>query len=97
MTNEEIEQLFREEFEDLFLEFQWNESLPSKRKDLCAFILLDRLVPRGVDIVAGAEHDEIYLDISLDDLAASKATKEDIEFLVRCGVRLGDYGLCMFA
>ena len=96
MDTGEIEQLF-EEYNDLFLKFEWNESLPSKRPDLCAFMLLDKLVPNTRDMIAGAEHDEIYLDISLDDLIEAKATKEDIEFLVRCGVRNGEYGLCMFA
>jgi hypothetical protein len=57
------------------------------RPDLCAFILLDKLVPKpGRDMVTAAEHDEIYLVTDCDQLAAV-ATDDDILMLVRCGVR----------
>jgi hypothetical protein len=89
-----------EKHDDDFLEF---DRIPAERKlhprpDLCAFLLLDRLVPGTRDMVAGAEHDEIWLEVEPDALAAV-ATEDDLLTLVRCGVRYdGDTGsLAMFA
>lgn len=88
-----------EEFEDDFLKFDEipEDQRPSNRPDLCAFLLLDKLCPSDIkmDMVSAAEHDEIYLAVSIEDLV-DKVTKEDILYLVRCGVRDGDCGLCMF-
>lgn len=61
------------------------ENPPTARPDLCAFLLLDRLVPGDTDIVSAAEHDEIYLATDCDKLAAA-ATEADVLTLVRCGV-----------
>lgn len=78
---------------DLAAEFEKHDDLFLKdkdivgRPDLHAFNLLDRLLPGSKnDIVAVAEHDEIWLDIDCDELA-KVATTQDIEALVRCGVR----------
>jgi hypothetical protein len=61
------------------------ENPPTARPDLCAFLLLDRLVPGSGDIVTSAEHDEIFLTTDCDELAKA-ATEADILTLVRCGV-----------
>ncbi len=69
------------------------------RPDLCAFLLLDKLLPNpGRDMVSGAEHDQIFLDADLDKLA-EVATEEDILTLCRCGVFYDDdvESLSMFA
>ena len=61
----------------------------STRKDLHAFILLDKLVPsenEGRDIVSAAEHDEFWLGIEVSDLNDA-ATEEQMIELIRCGVR----------
>lgn len=59
----------------------------SGRPDLHAFNLLDRLLPGSKrNMVASAEHDEIWLDIDCGELA-KVATSPDVEILVRCGVR----------
>jgi len=58
------------------------------RPDLCAFLLLDKLLPNsndGWDMVCAAEHDKIFLDINCEKLAQI-ATEEDILTLARCGV-----------
>lgn len=68
---------------------------PSLRADLSAFIRLDELVPSRIDIVAAAEHDQIWLEVELSDLAKA-ATEEDIVFLRRCGVMLDGDSLSMF-
>lgn len=84
--------------EDEYLEFEDVKEKLSTRKDLHAFILLDRLVPGSDDMVVAAEHDEIWLGVALK-LLARAATMEQIVDLIRCGVRLGDDedSLCMFA
>ena len=87
-----------EEFEDEFLKF---DRVPesdrlSNRPDLHAFMLLDRLVPGNKDMVAGAQHDEIYLSPDPEELL-KVATKEQLRDLHRCGVRCNYDGLQMFA
>lgn len=71
----------------------------SKRPDLNAFLLIDRLLPSDRDIVAAASHDEIWLDGRPDDLANAGATEEDVLDLIRCGVRYDsdNDSLAMFA
>jgi hypothetical protein len=91
-----IEALF-ELYSDEFLDFDAVEHKLSYRPDLHAFLLLDSLLPGTHDMIAGAEHGEIFLDVSSEGLFRV-ATKEQIRDLVRCGVRY-DYGtesLCMF-
>lgn len=70
------------------------ERLFSNRPDLNAFILLDKLLPGTVDMVYGAEHDEIHLSPQLEDIAPVITEEQAID-LMRCGVRFED-GLRMF-
>jgi hypothetical protein len=63
--------------------------------DLDAFLRLHQLVPGKKRMIAGAEHDMIYLVVSEADLAAV-ATEEDIVDLIRCGILYGNDGLFMF-
>jgi hypothetical protein len=85
------------EFEDEYLKFDRVENKLSERPDLHAFLLLNQLCPGKRDMVAGAEHDKIYLDISSDDLK-KLASKEQLKELVRCGVMCDSEsgGLSMF-
>ena len=81
-----VEEMF-EKHSDEYIKF---ENVPLERKlsnrpDLCAFLLLEKLVPDTTDIVASAEHDEIFLGVDLDALE-KVATEEDIITLIRCGV-----------
>ncbi len=71
---------------------------PTKRRDLNAFLLLERILPGEGDMVSGAEHDEIFLGVDLEEFA-KVATEEDVKNLIRCGVRFDDYreGFAMFA
>jgi hypothetical protein len=85
MTTEELENLF-ETHDDEFLKFEKVKNKTSKRSDLHAFTLLDKLCPGKSDMVAAAEHDEIFLDVELEDLA-KVVTEEQIIELIRCGVR----------
>ena len=79
-------------YEDEYLKFDRVEKKYSSRPDICAFILLDKLVPsNGHDMISAAEHDEIFLNTDCEKLA-EVATEEDILMLKRCGVNYsGDF------
>ena len=68
-----------------FLEFKKIKNPPSKRPDLCAFILLDKLLPGTDKIVSASEHDEIWLATDCDKLH-EVATDEDLLYLIHCGI-----------
>jgi hypothetical protein len=78
-----------EKVEDDYIKFERVENPACKRPDICAFLLLDKLVPGSRDMVSAAGHDEIYLDVDTEDFA-NAATDEDILFLTRCGVRFDE-------
>lgn len=95
-----------EKHEDEFLKFELVAHRLSNRPDLHAFLLLDSIVPpeptsgiptRSHNMVASAEHDEIWLHTDLEKLAEF-ATEGQVVDLIRCGVRLDDevYSLAMF-
>ena len=86
MTTERLKELF-EVHEDEFLKFDNITDKRSSRADICAFILLNDIIPGTRDMVASAEHDVIYLETDIDALAA-RATEEQVLELVRCGVHL---------
>jgi hypothetical protein len=103
MTVEDLKALF-EKHDNEFLKSELIASPRSKRPDLNAFLLLDELVPteighykgHGFDMVAGAEHDEIFLEPSVDKLAAV-ITEDQVIELIRCGIRMDADGLRMYA
>ncbi|MCA2593986.1 MAG: hypothetical protein IM526_02345 [Microcystis sp. M38BS1] len=79
-----------------FLQFSKIEKPLHRRRDIAAFLLLDKLVPDGdTDIVEGASHDVVWLSINVEKLA-EVATEADILYLYRCGIRLGEDTLEMF-
>ena len=84
MSDKTLEQMFDECDED-YLDFAAFENPPSKRADLAAFILLDRLQPGAGDIITSAEHDEFYLSIDCEELV-KVITLDDVRNLRRCGV-----------
>lgn len=79
----------------------WGKTPPefrlSERRDLAAFILLDRICEGRARIVDAAEHDCIWLGVDVEDLAG-KATEDDLKYLKMCGVHVSvsDESLCMF-
>jgi hypothetical protein len=75
-----------DEFDDEFLKFERVKEKLSPRPDIHAFILLDKLLPGKSDMVVGAEHDEIYLEPSPEELL-KVASKDQLRDLHRCGVR----------
>ena len=88
-------QEFFDKNDDEFLKFDRVENKLSNRPDLCAFMLLDKLMPAARDIVSAAEHDEIFLDVDIETLE-SVATEDDLLTLIRCGV-MYDSGFDCFA
>lgn len=100
MTTDEMHDIMNENDGEEFLKFDRVENKRSQRPDLHAFLLIDELAPatrNGQDMVSAAEHDEIYLSVSPERLAAV-ATREQVIELSRCGVRYdeGIDSLCMF-
>ena len=88
-----------EKFEDDFLKFK-EVSEPNRlhaRPDICAFLILDRIVPSNDRMIGAAKHDVIYLNVDTDVLA-EKATDDEIRDLHRCGVLYSEEndGLIMF-
>lgn len=75
--------------DDEFLHFDRVENPRHQRPDLCAFLMLHDLVHGHSDMVASAEHDEIWLDVDREALAAV-VTDDIVRDLVRCGVRYDD-------
>lgn len=55
--------------------------------DICGFLYLEKLCPHpGQDIVRGAEHDEIFINVTRKEFE-KVATEEDVLYLIRCGIR----------
>jgi len=97
MTPEEFIDALEQHNESAYLEFEHipAERRLSQRPDLHVFQLLDQLVPSSHDIISGAEHDVIWLEVSVEDLAAV-ITDEQVLDLARCGVMYNEESLRMF-
>lgn len=98
MTEDEIIQAFDEASDQEYLEFERIHTKERKhpRPDICAFLYLHELFGgENRDVISAAEHDQIYLDYSINDL--KNITRENVVYLLRCGVQLGNDGLWMFA
>lgn len=96
MNKKEFKRIMSENSDD-HSNFELVKIKKSERNDLHAFLLLDSLIPSNRPIISASEHDEIYLDIDLDELS-KVITEEQVIELVRCGVRYdSDYDcLSMF-
>lgn len=86
-----------DEFDDEYREFGRIQNPRHPRPDICAFLMLHDLLGGKGDMVSGASHDQIYLDVDEEELA-EKADRGFIMDLARCGVRYDeDFGIVMFA
>ena len=92
MTLEELENIF-EKYDEDYLEFDKVQNKLSKRRDLHAFLLLDKLNPDVDCIISGSEHDEFFLSIDIENIL-NVITEDDILELVRCGVIYNDSEMC---
>lgn len=90
---------FFDEHEDEFLK---EDRIPVSHRlaqptDLCAMLLLHKLVPAARHVIDDASHDEINFGTDVEELG-KVATEEDLLTLIRCGVRYSEEfnSLCMF-
>ena len=84
-----------EKYNSEYSNFEDIKNPPSNRPDLCAFILLDKLVPSKCYLISAAEHDEIWLDVGIEELS-KVATEADVKYLVCCEIRFDGESLAMF-
>jgi len=89
MNREEIIEVFKTH-DDEYASFDKIKGKLSSRPDIHAFILLNLMVPGKTDMITSSGHDEIYLDVEIDELVEENATKNQIIDLIRCGVILED-------
>ena len=95
MTYDEVVELFDEDTKE-FGKFDLVENKLSSRRDLHAFIMLDKLFPsdKGGDLVCSASHNEFCLDINGDQIET--LTREQVVELTRCGVMFHSEHDCLF-
>jgi hypothetical protein len=93
----DLDEIF-ERHSDEYIEFDRVENKRHPAPDIHVFLKLYEMCPPETprDIVCGASNDEIYLDTDTEKFAEI-ATEADVIELIRCGVRYGDGGFCMFA
>lgn len=84
-----------DQFQDEFLKFERIENPPNKRRDICAFLMLDKYATDSGNIIEAADHDVIFLNF--DESVLDSVHDDVIIYLRRCGVRYGSYGLEMFS
>ena len=82
-----------EKFKDEYIKFEKVKDPIYPRPDICAFLILDKLVPaKNRNMVGSIGYDDIWLDVDCEELA-KVASEQDIETLVRCGIGYDDdYG-----
>lgn len=101
MTVEELEAAFEAAGERPYTGiFACDGRFGTNRNDLHALILLDRLLPAKPrqhipSLICHAEHDQIWFDVDLEELA-KVITPAEIEELDSCCVFVDDNGLSMF-
>ena len=86
------------EDDDIYLDFSEvsSKNKLSNRPDLCAFLILDKLIPRDCDIISAAEHDEFYISVDVEELI-KVIDEETVADLRMCGVIYSEESLMMFA
>jgi len=93
-AEKQIDEFF-EKHSDEFIEFDRVKNKKSTHRDLHAFILLNEIAPsEKMKMVAGADHDIIWLATDLVTLS-EKATDEQLIELCRCGVHLDSENECL--
>jgi len=76
-----------------FLRFEDIEIKRSNRPDLHAFLLLNELFPKNRDMIVGASHDQIWLDVSDEEIET--LTKYQVLELSRSGVFYDSEANCL--
>lgn len=100
MTENQLEEFF-EKHSDEFVEFERIQNPKHTRPDLCAMLIISEiqsrysLEKRFSKMVSWSGHDEIYLDVDVEEIS-EYITEEEIIDLIRCGVRLEESNFAMF-
>lgn len=84
-------------YSDDFLKFNDIAAQLHRRPDMCAFMLLDSVLPSpsaARKMISAAEHGIIYLDINIKKLGEI-ITDDQVLYLVRCGVMYDDAFECL--
>lgn len=89
MTLEELEKYWEEYSDSEYYAFDRVENKLCSARDLHAFLLIDKLIPSTFYVIDAAEHDIVYLGVSVAALA-EVITPEQIKELVRCGICYDD-------
>ncbi len=85
MTRDELVVFWEKKHKDEYIEFDRVRKKYSKRPDVSAFILLDKLAPGGQDLITGCANGKIWLNVNINRLLTN-ATEEQLIDLRRCGV-----------
>lgn len=88
-----VQEWFEELYDEEHNNFGMIQEKVSLRRDVHAFVLLDRIFGGSMCMVACAEHDEIFLDPTPEQI--SKLTKDQVIELVRCGVHYNCENDCL--
>lgn len=92
MKRNELEN-FLDDHENSYLQFHEVRIKKSSRPDLHAFLILNELFPDEKNILFAAEHDEVRLNVNMDEFC-KRTTKEIVLDLHRCGIlydKLNDF------
>lgn len=97
LSRTEIRKLFNEYINYEFYAFEKINNPLCAIRDVCGFLKLMQLFPnKKRDLIAAAEHDILYLDVSLEDLELNdNLTEEDILYLRRCNITLDSSADCL--
>ena len=77
-----LQEIWDKHSDEEYLKFDRVQNKLTQRRDLHAFMMLDKLLPYEEgerDIVSCAEHDEIWFSIDLEKLAAGETVDQILE------------------
>lgn len=69
-----------------YLKFDRVENPLHPRPDICALLMLDKIMPKSSgNIISDAFHEEVFLAVDVDTFLII-ATEEEVIDLIRCGI-----------
>lgn len=94
VKHEELKSIF-EKYDDEYIRFEKVKNKTSKKRDIHAFMLLDKLTTNKYGKILGdARHDVVFLFVNCKDLSKVITEKQILE-LVRCGVMYSEKEDCL--
>jgi hypothetical protein len=98
MTRERFDELFDSEddpMSDEYIQFERVQNKLSQNRDLHAFLLMESIEPVQYRLIAGADHDVVYLEGPTDSFI-EKLTEEQAIDLIRCGIHYENDGFAIY-